>query len=189
MWAPSPAGLVETSRAGAPRPPPPGGAGDTCCSGWDLSEFPSYFGHRGLLVSPGQLHWGEGVGPREPGGAGLRPAGVGTAHRQRQQQSTTETSRRSIFHLTVLPSRECGSIIVNPAALGETEAPNHQPQLQEPGPESGLLPGRCPLQLHGHRPLLDPDRRVPGPGSPHAPVALFSPLRGPCLLQETTLSG
>ena len=47
--------------------------------------FPSYFEQQGLLVSPGQLYWGEGArpvgSPAVGPGAGPRLAGVGTAQR------------------------------------------------------------------------------------------------------------
>lgn len=61
MYGLSPAGLVESSGAGTPAP---SGEVEAPATGAGASlGFPSYFGDLGLLVSPGQVHWGEGARP------------------------------------------------------------------------------------------------------------------------------
>ena len=134
MQAPSPAGLVESSAAGPP--PHSGEEAPATRAGVGASlGFPSYFGHQGFLVSPGQLHGGEGARPLRCWLGLEQPHDNGNNNKPRRQ------AKHPLFHLIGPPFPPGGEVpLLSPRLYrGETEAPSSQLQLQGPGSESGLL--------------------------------------------------
>lgn len=94
MQDPSPAGLVESSAGG----PHPYSGEEASTTGAEASlGFPSYFGHQGFLVSPGQLHGGEAARP--PGCClGLEWPNDNDRNNKPQRQA-----KHPFFHLIVHP--------------------------------------------------------------------------------------